>query len=163
MKLNLGNCFIWILVAVFQRGAGCPTGFLSHGTDCYHFSHDMETWIGALQMCRELDSYLVEINDPAENEFIKTMAKQRNTMYWLALSDVREEGTWIWMDSHTPLVAKNFSDWNSGEPDNLHKNENCAAMYRVGHHGSWSWSDMACSTNLHYICELKAGNTELVG
>ena len=30
-------------------------------------------------MCRELDSYLIEINDAAENEFIKTMAKQRNS------------------------------------------------------------------------------------
>ena len=77
-------------------------------------------------------------------------------MYWMALSDVREEGSWIWMDSHTPLARTNFSDWSAGEPDNLHKNENCGAMYRNGHHAAWKWSDLPCSTNLHFICELRS-------
>lgn len=26
----------------------CPDGFVNHGESCYHFSHDMETWVDAV-------------------------------------------------------------------------------------------------------------------
>ncbi|XP_045191038.1 perlucin-like [Mercenaria mercenaria] len=161
--MDWGKWIILLVATIFETSLGCPTGFLTHGTSCYHFSHDTETWIGALQMCRELDSKLVEINDASENDFIKAKTKLTNKNYWIALSDVREEGSWVWMDSHAALKSTDFSDWSHGQPDNLHNNENCAAMFRLTHHGQWQWSDVPCSSNMHFICELTAREAEVIG
>ncbi|XP_060597514.1 perlucin-like protein [Ruditapes philippinarum] len=104
---------ILIVIGVNAMGnaeGGCPTGFVTHGASCYHFSHDTESWIGAMNTCRELDSHLVEINDESENKFLELSAKLLKTVYWIALSDIREEGTWVWMNSHETLTSTSFTD-----------------------------------------------------
>lgn len=80
-------------------------------------------------MCRELESQLVEINDAGENAFLKANARLLKNSYWIGLSDVREESTWIWASSHAPLTSSSFTDWYPGQPNNYKSDENCATIF----------------------------------
>ncbi|XP_060556476.1 perlucin-like protein [Ruditapes philippinarum] len=76
MFVKLG-VYILSICSLFTQGLCCHSGWMTHGSSCYHFSHDTESWIGALQFCREMMGHLVEINDADENAFIKAEAKLR--------------------------------------------------------------------------------------
>ena len=40
-------CSASFLFRSFLSGIQCRSGWLNHGSSCYHFSHDQETWINA--------------------------------------------------------------------------------------------------------------------
>ncbi|WAR23587.1 CD209-like protein, partial [Mya arenaria] len=67
--------------------------------------------------------------------------------YWIALSDMENEGTWVWMGDGklTPAV---YTAWDDGEPNNSHDNENCGVL-RDSHH----WNDYMCHQPGFFICE----------
>jgi len=44
--------------------------------------------------------------------------------HWIGLTDVDEEGQFIWLDGS----AAEYTNWNSGEPNNWSGNENCTEM-----------------------------------
>lgn len=134
---------------------------MTHGTTCYHFSHDTENWIGALQFCRELNGQLVEINDAQTNSFIEAQVKLRNVNFWIALSDVEEEGTWTWMNSDTPLTSQSFNDWFPGQPDNFKADENCGCIYLDSN--MVHWNDYPCHADMYYICEKPDESAEVIG
>ncbi|XP_045191034.1 perlucin-like protein [Mercenaria mercenaria] len=151
---------VFIISSLFANALCCPSGWMTHGSSCYHFSHDTEDWIGALQFCRELKGQLVEINDASENTFLEAEVKLRKNSFWIALSDVEEESTWIWMNSRQPLRSSSFNDWIPGQPDNYGADENCACIYSQA---NYQWNDYPCHENIHYICEMADDSTEVVG
>jgi len=61
------------------------------------------------------------------------------------LSDLQEEGYWVWASEKN--VAE-YTNWRSGEPNNTGKDENCVSIY-----SNHLWNDYACSKLFHYICE----------
>jgi ectoine hydroxylase-related dioxygenase (phytanoyl-CoA dioxygenase family) len=71
--------------------------------------------------------------------------------FWIALTDVEEEGTWMWMNSHTLLTSDSFTDWSPGQPNNYKDNENCA---HINAGLNFLWNDYACHENYYYICEM---------
>ena len=42
-----------------------------------------------------------------------------------------------------------YTNWNSGEPNDWGSGEDCTEMYTNG-----KWNDMACSTIRRYVCEI---------
>jgi hypothetical protein len=73
--------------------------------------------------------------------------------YWIGLTDVNEEGSWIWMTSMTKL---SHSHWTLGEPTalNVYKEiENCVLIYK----NNGMWNDSPCSHTNFYICEKSDG------
>ncbi|XP_060556473.1 perlucin-like protein [Ruditapes philippinarum] len=139
---------------------GCRSGWVTHGSSCYHFSHDTEPWTGAQHFCREMKGQLVEINDVNENAFIKAQVKLRKQTFWIGLTDVEEEGTWMWMNSQTLLTSDSFTNWAPGQPDNALDNENCACFYMPL---NFLWNDCRCHDNYYYICEMTDHSSEIVG
>ncbi|XP_052273370.1 C-type lectin lectoxin-Phi2-like isoform X2 [Dreissena polymorpha] len=62
------------LFAVFitlSECLGCRSGWLNHGTSCYHLSHDKEAWINAEALCERFCGYLAEINDVIKDKFLQ--------------------------------------------------------------------------------------------
>ncbi|KAL4231019.1 hypothetical protein ACF0H5_011391 [Mactra antiquata] len=158
---------VFVLVAVyFENVYCCDSSWIGHNNRCYLFSHDTEYWIGALQMCRELGAQLVEIETAAENTYLKAQAQvYAKDQFWISLTDIGEEGSWMWMSSKASINTTGFSDWYPGQPDNHGVDQNCAALYinRAHHAPSWQWSDIACASRNHYICEKPAGEGEVIG
>ncbi|XP_045191035.2 perlucin-like protein [Mercenaria mercenaria] len=159
---NLIFC-LTILSACYTAGVSCcSVGWEAHGDSCYHFSHDSETWTGAWDFCRILKGKLVEINSPQENIYLESQAKRLNKTFWIGLTDILQDGTFVWMDSSTPLTSSGFSDWAPGEPNNfVQGEESCVALYQpLG----FRWTDAPCNfASPHFICEKDNPSTQPVG
>ncbi|XP_045188208.2 perlucin-like protein [Mercenaria mercenaria] len=157
---NVNKALVFASVlCVFVEG-GCPPGWLSHASSCYLFSHDTEEWIGALNICRELGGQLIEIEDADEDNYILSQARNINKSFWIALSDLQLEGTWVWMNSKAQLVQGAYSNWRPGQPDNSGGDENCANLEDSFH---MKWNDLSCHTVQNYICERPNEDTDIVG
>ncbi|XP_053407988.1 perlucin-like protein [Mercenaria mercenaria] len=139
------------------RAFGCPNGWMTHDSSCYHFSHDTEEWASAVAICKILGGHLVEIDDATENLYLVSQAKLLNKSFWIGLNDLQEENSWVWVNSNTPA---SYTHWHPGQPDNGASNENCAHLYPGF---SFSWNDKQCYTHYNYICEKAAEGSEIVG
>ncbi|XP_045206881.2 CD209 antigen-like [Mercenaria mercenaria] len=137
----------------------CPNGWVTHNGNCYHFSHDVEDWTGAYTMCKILGGQLLELEDATESNFISSQVNISGKTYWIGLSDVNEEGTWVWMTSMTKLSVTN---WSPGEPtatNGNHDIENCVVIYNK----NGMWNDASCAHMNFYICETSDESSEIVG
>ena len=55
----------------------------------------------------------------------------------------------MWMNTKSKLV---YTNWGTGEPNNVHGTENCAEL---NYHGYWN--DNACKNANNYVCEMEEG------
>ncbi|KAH3844863.1 hypothetical protein DPMN_087130 [Dreissena polymorpha] len=146
--MNIRICFLVAISVRVISGTGCEDGWIPYAGNCYHFSHDMESWIEAEGMCLHLGGHLVEINSRSENTFLQGWVDMLNTHFWAGATDLNVRGDWVWVTSKTHL-SNTFSLWAPGEPNNLNGwEEHCLMLWtHVG------WNDMKCSEHLNYICE----------
>ncbi|KAL4237905.1 hypothetical protein ACF0H5_002615 [Mactra antiquata] len=131
-------------------GFSCPNGWIANGSKCYHFSREEESWVEAVQVCKQIQGTLLQIEDAAENAFIQSQAQLTNVNYWIDLTDIEQEGTWVWMESGTPLSTTGFSDWNDDPANYKDDGEDCAGLYEADGH---KWAVTNCADNYNYICE----------
>lgn len=83
------------------------------------------TWDGALieasqASYRGLYGYLLSIDDGGENAFIKTLDEVANNSsfaFWLALTDITQEGVWVKQAGPDKGKSASFFDWRPGEPN----------------------------------------------
>ncbi|XP_060566251.1 perlucin-like protein [Ruditapes philippinarum] len=148
------------IILLFGGVWSCPNGWIRHESSCYHFSHDMEPWTGADYMCNKMGGKLVEIETAAENAVLRPIVDSMNRTYWIGLSDVQEEGVWMWMSSRTKLSTTGFVSWNKGEPNNGLGNENCVTII---HGTGGKWNDWHCIGETFYICEQEGETDGIVG
>nr|KAG5703315.1 hypothetical protein BaRGS_025557 [Batillaria attramentaria] len=133
----------------------CFAGWVQFESSCYGFGEDDVTWAGAESLCRIFDSVLAEVETAAENEFLKTMARNRSySTLWIGGTDVFSEGYWIWAGSKQPLT---FTDWAPGEPNHAggDTNEDCLQLYA---HKGLMWNDEDCRQTTRFVCELRWEN-----
>ena len=64
----------------------------------------------------------------------------------MGLSDDMIEGNWKWLSNG---AAPNFTDWNSGQPDNDH-NQDCGQFLQSAY---YKWDDVSCTDNNLALCE----------
>ena len=67
------------------------------------------------------------------------------TPYWIGLSDVVSEGTFVWSNGQ-PVT---YTNWNAGQPDNS-GNEDFVQVWTA----SGTWNDLPGGSNLRYVMEL---------
>ncbi|XP_052774130.1 low affinity immunoglobulin epsilon Fc receptor-like [Mya arenaria] len=136
--------------------SSCPDGWLTHGQECYHFSHDAEPYLLARSACQLLKGSLVVIETAEENAFITSQIQNlQSGSYWMDLNDLQEEGSWLWQATGT---APEYTNWMPGEPNNTGNDENCALIYKGG-----KWNDGHCTTVSRYICEHTDESAQIVG
>ncbi|XP_029112229.1 macrophage mannose receptor 1-like [Scleropages formosus] len=120
----------------------------------YHFVNMNKSWNEAQSYCRKNYTDLVTINNPEEmNRVINSVNLTGYTgPAWIGL----EKGNswkWQWSLEERRLYSDGqteFSNWDSGEPNNHGGNENCVGMRDTG-----KWNDIPCASKTptgFFIC-----------
>lgn len=69
---------------------------------------------------------------------------------WIGFSDHAQEGDWVWSDS----VAREYTNWAKGQPDNAGSIEHYAELGVTGHA---QWNDLPGSAVRAFFCEVPWG------
>ncbi|XP_077069326.1 CD209 antigen-like protein C [Siphateles boraxobius] len=66
----------------------------------YVFSNDTMDWNSSRERCQDLGGDLVIINSSEEQKLLANQIRiiGAQTLYWIGLTDSRNEGVWLWMD-----------------------------------------------------------------
>ena len=135
----------------------CREPWTQLSTGCYLFRDRNSTWYEAKQECKQSGGHLAEIETQEEQDALEAEIESKgwdNSIiygFWIGLTDVFHDGTWVWDHSGQPME---FSAWAGGEPNNLKGAQHCAAL-TLG----WAkkkWDDTGCeAVKLPYaaICE----------
>jgi len=114
----------------------------------YQFFVNPERWEKAEQNCRTMGGHLVSIHDEHENNLVKKLTGEK-IYTWIGYSDSVREGVWKWSDGST----SSYSKWQSHQPDNWARLEDCAA---TNFQGKGKWGDLSCALRLPYVCKRKS-------
>ena len=85
-------------------------------------------------------------------EMMSSVARSKRS-FWMGLTDLTEEGTWVWDVSNRQANA-GFVSWAPGQPDDYYEGEDCAQILSID--GGWNpglWSDVSCSHRIYALCE----------
>ncbi|XP_071123016.1 perlucin-like protein [Mytilus edulis] len=115
-----------------------------HNGHCYYFGTERVNWFTSERKCREIGGYIVKIDDSSENSWVATKRPDKNTHYWIGLTDV-VEGQFRWSYDQSPMTYKKwYSGWGSKGTGH-----NCV-MYSYPND---KWLDYTCMSPCFYICE----------
>ncbi|XP_044065173.1 C-type mannose receptor 2-like isoform X2 [Siniperca chuatsi] len=108
----------------------------------YYFVREKMTWQKARAYCISEHTELVQI---LSTENVTTMMNTPTRGYtdkaWMGLYENTTK--WTWVDE---TIAK-YSNWKTGQPDNVHANEFCVTMNNDGY-----WNDCNCSEVKPSVC-----------
>ncbi|XP_019621887.1 PREDICTED: lactose-binding lectin l-2-like, partial [Branchiostoma belcheri] len=110
----------------------------------------MTTYNGAVSRCSLDGGTLAIPRDSTTNEFLMDLKNgvDRNAYFRFGLTDVHQEGVWMW-DDGVPLG--DFRAWSPGQPDNAGDNEDCAEYWPLTN----TWNDGQCTfADRKFICQL---------
>ena len=128
-------------------------GWKQHGNSCYKFVDKKATWQEAVDRCALMDSYLVEVDNQPEQDFIVSIMKENDIRsMWLGGSDVDTKGKWVWNHSGK-LVGKSYDAWDEGRPYSANPLYNCLLTDRF----NFKWYDAMCNAAIAYLCETNIG------
>lgn len=119
----------------------CPDtyGYVFGG--CYKVTSSTYSWFEAATTCAADGAYLSSFHSAAQNLWVFEYARTQGLIgsdVWLGMSDLSEEGKWVWLDD----TNNSFTYFSSGQPDNHDGYEHCAA-WDVTYRGTWN--DAPCS------------------
>ncbi|XP_061072113.1 CD209 antigen-like protein C [Conger conger] len=134
----------------------CRQGWEQFSSKCYYFSTERKSWKDSRRDCFRRGADLVIIESDEEQGFITN--RTREHPYWIGLTDLETEGTWLWVDKTS--LQKGF--WRSGEPDDLYwsgdetqskeKDADCAVTVPNEN----TWKDSSCFSRFKFVCETGA-------
>ena len=82
-----------------------------HGNLCYKLVNRKASWSGAVKLCAQMNSYLVEVDhQPEHNIIVSIIWENLVRVIWLGASYVEAEGRFVWNHSGK-LVGKVYSAW----------------------------------------------------
>ena len=91
--------------------ADCSHPWTSVDTGCYLFQKSNSTWYESRKDCQQKGGYLVEIDSEEEEDaIIDEISRQGSDLdlgFWIGLTDIFHDGTWVWNHFGRPL---NFSN-----------------------------------------------------
>ncbi|CAC5385071.1 unnamed protein product [Mytilus coruscus] len=125
---------------------GCRKDWDRFRDHCYFVSKQKKTWFEAERYCRSEGSFLVNIKDDTENNWVMSKLKEAKiSNAWLGATDC-DSDKWIWVSDFAPVK---FFKWYSNEP-NGGTGENCLEMYsNLG----GVWNDKPCKYTLDFVCK----------
>ncbi|KAJ8337078.1 hypothetical protein SKAU_G00382980 [Synaphobranchus kaupii] len=127
----------------------CPAGWTYHNRRCFQYVSEAASWLDAEIHCLHHGGNLASEGSEDDHAFLKELQSHNGDSakpFWIGLSDVHKEGTWLWSDGN----HVDFTKWNSGEPNNVN-DEDCV---HSNYGGQKDWNDVACTNSYPYICSL---------
>ncbi len=122
-----------------------------HDGKAYLFCEEKINWLDAKTKCNSMGYSLLQIEDENERDWIKTILANKQDKYFIALNDIKEDGSWKWADESDSYTG--FIEWNTGEP-NGHTTENCVDIYSGDREDAFGkYNDDKCSNKRKYICK----------
>ncbi|XP_060595626.1 CD209 antigen-like protein B, partial [Ruditapes philippinarum] len=102
----------------------CLSDWTKYSSYCYLYVDETKTFSEARAHCKRLGATVSDIENEAENTFIKGLKRFYGFSLWIGYSDEIEEGTWI---SERTGKPESFTNFRTGQP-NGGTRENCAYM-----------------------------------
>nr|BAC54022.1 C-type lectin 1 [Anguilla japonica] len=130
----------------------CPEGWKGFNGCCYKHFDLLKNWREAEFYCMIRGGHLASVHSNVEYQFLRELNKAsdpQDSMFWIGLTDIRKEGTWVWSDGS----AVDFTTWNPGQPDDWQGNEDCV---HANVPEQKNWNDVDCSTPYRFICALRS-------
>jgi hypothetical protein len=121
---------------------------------CSNTSDNTWTQAKAAALAAGLGGHLVIINNSGENEFVRSKIMANNV--WLGLTDEAAEGTFKWVNG----VAPTYTNWASGEPNNLGLNNGANADYAVMEKSSGKWLDRLGTDKYEFVIEIPCPSSQ---
>jgi len=100
----------------------------------------------AVAGCTAMGGRLVSLKTNAERQYVEKNIWKFGAPFWVALTDTKEEGKWVWADGD----ALAHEPWARGEPNDHGGGEDCAA---ANWRGSKGWNDLPCGAKAAFLCE----------
>jgi hypothetical protein len=106
-------------------------------------------WFQSNQYCKALGgnlasfSTLVGVDKVVTGQNINT----KTSSYWIGFSNLDNKG-FSWIDGSNV----NFTNWDTNQPDNYNRVEECGAIVRTG-----KWNDVICYTGRGWLCKIPKG------
>ncbi|XP_071402106.1 macrophage mannose receptor 1-like [Centroberyx affinis] len=114
---------------------GQPFAWLPFKGHCYVFITEEVQWADAASNCVRHGGNLASIEDPSEQDFIKSNVKifeDSHNSFWIGLFKTHK-GKWLWLDK----TVMDYTNWGPDEPDDdsYGKVQSSDGTWRTGH--SW--------------------------
>ncbi|XP_045124558.1 macrophage mannose receptor 1-like [Portunus trituberculatus] len=136
----------------------CPNNpdWYKYENHCYKFvsvtDEPAQTWWKSHKLCRDEGGELVSILSHEENYWIESMIYNKDGMaMWTGGRALMGTG-YEWLDGE-PFI---YDNWASGEPNNVHDQEDCISMYT---NNQGYWNDLNCGIEAGRICKRPDGET----
>ncbi|XP_077861562.1 cell surface hyaluronidase CEMIP2-like [Saccoglossus kowalevskii] len=127
---------------------------------CYLFMQTPSAWFEAEQECMRLGGDLATILDGRQQAFMEYHIMGFGYAdYWIGLNDMEEEGRFHFTDE-TETAPGHWNNFAPGQPDARSENDDCVEM---SVDLSYKWSDVSCSTNNAYICQIEVPGEKRCG
>ncbi|XP_071986213.1 mannose-binding protein C-like isoform X2 [Engystomops pustulosus] len=114
------------------------------GDKIYTSKGEVANYQDAKAACNNAGGQLPSPRNEKENKVLKEFYKIKNSRSFLYMNDMKTEGTFTYPNGD-PI---SYANWNSGEPNDADKAEDCVEIREDG-----KWNDAGCSKSLLVICE----------
>ncbi|XP_017542522.1 macrophage mannose receptor 1-like [Pygocentrus nattereri] len=142
----------WVSV-LFLISAVC--GVSAYVPHRYHFVNESKNWTEAQSYCRQNYTDLATISKMEEMKKLNaTLNEKARSFVWIGL-DRGDTGKWLWSlaDESFYKGEDTYRNWNSGEPNNLGRNQYCVAMNKEpGTINNGTWTDEECDKQYTFVC-----------
>jgi hypothetical protein len=151
--------------AATADNATCPVGCAvsrrpaPNDARAYLACSAVTSWISARTTCANAMYKLVQIEDLAENQYVRSFANGVFGIvgFHIGGTDATTEGAWVWEGTTDQFwqgtangmpIGGRYTNWDGGEPNDSSAAEDCTEMKADG-----LWNDISCvGTALRFVC-----------
>uniref|UniRef100_A0A8C4T284 C-type lectin domain-containing protein n=1 Tax=Erpetoichthys calabaricus TaxID=27687 RepID=A0A8C4T284_ERPCA len=106
----------------------CESGWARYNSKCYKYFPMEKSWIDAEHYCISLGGNLASVHSSGANHFITMQSCCSEGPVAYRSAGVLQSSSWLWTDGS----EWDFTNWNSGEPNNCRGTENCFHTNFIG-------------------------------
>ena len=110
----------------------------------------MLNWFEAESYCKVLGGHLASFQTRAGLSAVATgqQLSSKTLTFWIGLNILDKEKGYQWTDA-SPV---SFTNWQSGQPDNVNNIENCVEI-----RSTQTWYDHSCYLSKGWMCKIEKG------